>query len=607
MNLLPLALQANPVTFSAFTPLLVAVGLWVAFVIYGLFSLRNHPKGLNPLFFTEMWERFSYYGMRALLLLYMTAPASAGGLGLSLKLSGLLYGLYTFFVYALSVPGGWIADRFLGYRKAVLVGGVLIALGEFALASGPLSLFYVGLAVIAVGTGLLKTNCTSIVGMLYDKNDPRQDGGYTIYYMGINIGALIAPLILGFMAQDPVFVAALGKVGLASANGWRWAFGFAGLAMVAGLVQYFLRQGALGDVGMNPNKVTEKSEKEQDQIDENRSRLPLRFRGMFHLAAFVSALGIVIAGMSLPTLSTVNALVVGVGAAISGWILYQSLRFNKFALILLAIRACFTGFGMLLGWVGFGNWTTSSRLIGGALLLILGFVFASFYKRVGSKLGEQSDLNEEESGRMWVVVILVFFIMIFFFVFEQAGTTLNLFADEHTRMSMMGFTLRSTWFQSVNSIWLLFLAPIFSWLWIVLKEKEPSSPIKFTLGLFFVGAGMLLLVLPSLAYSANPALKVSPWWLIGTYGLHTIGELCLSPVGLSTVSKLAPARYSGVMMGVFFFAIGAGNMLAGLAGGYSGSLKPATLFGGLFAITTIMALVLVALTPRIKRMMGGVH
>ena len=208
---------------------------------------------------------------------------------------------------------------------------------------------------------------------------------------------------------------------------------------------------------------------------------------------------------------------------------------------------------------------------------------------------------------MWVVAILMFFIMTFFFVFEQAGTTLNLFADERTRMEIFGFTIRSTWFQSVNSFWLLFLAPIFSWLWIVLKEKEPSSPIKFSLGLFFAGAGMLLLVLPSLAYTANPILKVSPYWLIGTYGLHTIGELCLSPVGLSTVSKLAPARYSGVMMGVFFFAIGMGNMLAGFAGGFSESLKPATLFGGLFAITTVMALVLVALTPRIKRMMGGVH
>ena len=483
MNLLPLALQANPVTFSAFTPLMVAMGLWVGFVGYGLFSLRNHPKGLNPLFFTEMWERFSYYGMRALLSLYMVAPLAAGGLGYSKIYAAPIYAFYTFFVYALSIPGGWIADRYLGYRKAILIGGVMIALGEFSLAAGPRPLFYLGLTVIAMGTGMLKTNCTSLVGMLYEKNDPRQDAGYSIYYMGINIGALIAPLILGFMAQDPVFVAALGKVGLSTANGWRWAFGFAGLAMVAGLVQYSLRQSLLGEIGLKPGaKVTEHGHREV-----------------------------------------------------------------------------------------------------------------------------QEPLNPEERSRMWVVGILVIFIMTFFFVFEQAGTTLNFFADEHTRCAIGSWAFPSSWFQSVNSIWLLILAPVFGWFWINLKEKEPTSPVKFTLGLFFVGLGMLLLVPPSLAYTANPALKVAPYWLIGVYALHTIGELCLSPVGLSTVSKLAPSRYAGLMMGVFFFAIGMGNMLAGFAGGISEKLAPATLFGGLFAITTVMALVLVALTPRIKRMMGGVH
>jgi len=476
----PATLPAD-VTLGAFTPLGVAVALWLAFVVYGLVALSKHPKGLGVLFFVEMWERFSYYGMRALLLLYMRLPVESGGLGLSLQFAGSIYAFYTFFVYALSVPGGWVADRFLGYRRAVLVGGTLIALGEFGLATGSLALFYTGLAAIAIGTGLLKTNTTSLVGMLYPKNDPRQDAGYSIYYMGINIGALIAPLILGFMAQDPVFVAALGKVGFASANGWRTAFAAAGLAMIAGLIQYVLRQGTLGDVGLRP------------------------------------------------------------GA------------------------------------------------------------------RAGTAQVQHAPLTSEERGRMWVVVILVFFIMTFFFVFEQAGTTLNLFADERTRMELLGMTIRSSWLQSVNSIWLLLLAPVFSWLWVALRDKEPSSPAKFSLGLFFVGAGMLLLVPPSLSLAADPTLKVSPWWLIGTYCLHTIGELCLSPVGLSTVSKLAPPRYSGVMMGVFFFAIGLGNMLAGFAGGFSESLSPATLFGSLFGITSAMALLLVAITPRIKRMMAGVH
>ncbi len=478
-----LLLQNAPaVSLGAFTPLFAAVIFWAGFVFYGLWALRNHPKGLGPLFFTEMWERFSYYGMRALLLLYMIAPPSAGGLGMPKLQAGGIYGWYTMAAYAMSVPGGWIADRFLGYRRSVLIGGVMIVLGEFGLAAGPLPLFYLGLTVIAMGTGLLKTNCTSLVGMLYEENDPKQDAGYSIYYMGINIGALIAPLILGFMAQDPVFVAALGKVGLASANGWRFAFGFAGVAMIAGLIQYTLRQGLLGDIGLKP------------------------------------------------------------GARVSEH----------------------------------GHATA------------------------------QEPLTSEERGRMWVVAILVFFIMTFFFVFEQAGTTLNLFADEHTRNSFFGWNFPSSWFQSVNSVWLLILAPIFSLVWLKMGDREPSSPAKFAIGLFFVGAGMLLLVPPSLAYTANPALKVAPWWLIFVYCLHTIGELCLSPVGLSTVSKLAPARYAGLMMGVFFFAIAMGNKLAGMAGAYSESLKPATLFGGLFAITTVMALILVMLSGTIKRMMGGV-
>ncbi|MBI3132683.1 MAG: peptide MFS transporter [Acidobacteria bacterium] len=462
-------------------PIITTVVIWACWVAYGLWGLSKHPKGLNPLFFTEMWERFSYYGMRALLLLYMRLPESAGGLGLSLPVAGSIYAFYTFFVYALSVPGGWIADRFLGYRKAVFVGGVMIALGEFGLAAGPKFLFFAGLAAIAMGTGLLKTNCTSLVGMLYEKNDPRQDGGYSVYYMGINIGALIAPLILGYMAQDPAFVKALASLGLGSYNGWRMAFGFAGVAMIAGLIQYSLRQHVMGDIGVKPG----------GKVDHSAEPLP--------------------------------------------------------------------------------------------------------------------PLTTEERGRMWVVGILMFFIMTFFFVFEQAGTTLNLFADDHTRNTIFGWAFPSSWFQSVNSTWLLILAPILGFLWVALKDKEPSSPAKFTLGLFFVGLGMLLLVPPSLAFTANPVLKVSPMWLTGTYLLHTIGELCLSPVGLSTTSKLAPPRYAGLMMGCFFFAIGAGNMLAGFAGGFSEKLAPATLFGGLFVITTVMAIVLVVLTPKIKRMMGGVH
>jgi len=221
-------------------------------------GIAGHPRGLMVLFFTEMWERFSYYGMRALLLLYMTKMVAEGGLGLTDKRAAIIYGFYTFGVYILSLPGGMVADRWLGYRKAVMLGGILITLGEFSLAFGGAPLFYVGLTLIILGTGLLKTNCTTLVGKLYADKDHRRDAGFSIYYMGINIGALVAPLILGFMAQDPRFVAFLGRFGINAANGWRWAFGLAGLAMVAGLIQYSLQQHKLGNARLGAcARVTE--------------------------------------------------------------------------------------------------------------------------------------------------------------------------------------------------------------------------------------------------------------------------------------------------------------------------------------------------------------
>ena len=312
---------ASPSVLGSFTPLFGAVALWVFFVGYGMWGLSKHPKGLNPLFFTEMWERFSYYGMRALLLLYMRLPESAGGLGLSLPVAGSIYAFYTFFVYALSVPGGWVADRFLGYRKAVLVGGVMIALGEFGLASGPRVLFFAGLAAIAMGTGLLKTNCTSLVGMLYEENDPRQDAGYSVYYMGINIGALISPLILGYMAQDPAFVKGLANLGLGNHNGWRLAFGFAGIAMVAGLVQYSLRQHVMGEVGLKPNAVPATQE-DLDRIHQRRAGLPNSLKRMFYFTAVITALNLLYVVIAIPGQPLMISILLGVNALTSAWVLY---------------------------------------------------------------------------------------------------------------------------------------------------------------------------------------------------------------------------------------------------------------------------------------------
>ncbi len=442
-------------------------------------GIAGHPRGLMVLFFTEMWERFSYYGMRALLLLYMTLEVAKGGLGFSDKRAAVIYGFYTFGVYILSLPAGLVADRWLGYRRAVLVGGVFIALGEFCLAIGGVFLFYTGLTLIILGTGLLKTNCTTLVGKLYGDGDHRRDAGFSIYYMGINIGAFVAPLILGFMAQDPRFVAFLGRYGIGSANGWRWAFGLAGLAMVAGLVQYLLQQHKLGKAGLEAGaRVAEHG----------------------HASA-------------------------------------------------------------------------------------------------------QEPLTPEEKKRMSVVFILFLFSMLFWATFEQAGSTLNLFADRLTDCRIGSWSFPSTWYQSVNSIWLLILAPLISALWVKLGSKEPSSPVKFAVGLFLVGLGMLILVPPSKV--AATGVKVGPWWLVGTYFLHTVGELCLSPVGLSTTSKLAPARYAGLMMGVWFASIALGNLLAGFAASLFASLNPAQLFAALFGVTTAATVILLLLSPMIRRLMGS--
>ncbi|MBI4911667.1 MAG: peptide MFS transporter [Acidobacteria bacterium] len=445
-------------------------------------GIAGHPRGLMILFFTEMWERFSYYGMRALLVLFLVAPPERGGLGFSVAAAAGIYSTYTMSVYMASLPGGWVADRWLGQRRAIVLGGILIALGEFILAaSGTAQVFYAGLGVIVAGTGLLKTNCATMVGTIYAENDARRDAGFSIYYMGVNIGALVAPLVCGFLAQDPRFMAFLGKVGLATASGWRWGFGAAGVAMVLGLIQFLIMQGRFGEAGLKPG---------YHQVEHG------------HASA-------------------------------------------------------------------------------------------------------REPLTAEEKKRLWVVAILFVFSMIFWATYEQAGSSLNLFADRYTRSEVLGFSFPSTWFQSVNSTWLLMLAPIISWLWVKLGDRGPSSPAKFAAGLLFVGLGVLLLV-PA-ANIAEGGTRVGPWWLVGTFFFHTVGELCLSPVGLSTTTKLAPARYQGLMMGVWYLSLALGNKLAGKVAGLFETMPLGRIYGSLFLVTASAALLLWLLTPRIRKLMGGVR
>jgi POT family proton-dependent oligopeptide transporter len=435
----------------------------------------GHPRGLMTLFFVEMWERFSFYGMRALLILYMTLPVANGGLGFSVAKGGLIYSVYTFSVYALGLPGGWFADRFIGYRRAVLIGGVLLALGHFSLAFPGEAYFFAGLVLIAVGTGLLKTNATSIVGLLYDKNDiARRDSGYTIYYLGINLGAMLAPLVTGFMAQSDTFGAWLKSAGIRPEMGWHFAFGAAGVSMVLGLIQYLIMQRSLGDVGVLPRGGAARDK-----------------------------------AVPTPPLSPAD------------------------------------------------------------------------WKRIG------------------VICILILFATLFWATFEQAGTTLNLFADRLTANTLFGFEFPSTWFQSVNSAFILILGSVMAAMWVRLGRRNPSSPVKFALALFLVGGGMALLI-PASQIAAG-GVKVSPMWLIGTYFIHTVGELCLSPIGQSLTSRIAPARVQGLMMGAWFMSLAFGNLIAGNVGGLFDTISLTTIFLTIFAITTLAALVILLLKPLLNR------
>jgi len=474
----------------------------------------GHPRGLSTLFFTEMWERFSYYGMRALLLLYMTAPLAAGGLGFDAARGGAIYGLYTSMVYMTALPGGWIADRFIGARRAVLYGGILIASGHFSMAIPSLATFYLGLFLIVIGTGLLKGNVSVIVGQIYQAGDLRRDAGFSIFYMGINLGAFIAPLVCGYLGQQ---------------INWHLGFAAAGVGMVLGLVQYVAGGRHLGDAGMHP--ATPPS------------------------PALVARARLV--------LGALLALVIVVGAG---------------------------------GYTGMlpvsATWIADAAGVF-LLVLVLGF-FAWLF---GS-----GDWTPGERKRIYVIGVLFVAAALFWSVFEQAGSTLNLFADRDTNNVVLGYAFPSSWYQSLNSMFIFLLAPAFAWLWIRLaaRNQEPSSPAKFAFGLVFVGLGFAILIVA--AQLAEQGVKVSPMWLFATYLLHTIGELALSPVGLSAMTTLAPARIAGLMMGVWFLATSVGNFIGGRVAAFYESMALPTLFGSVAAFAIVAGLVLAVFVPPMRRL-----
>jgi len=483
----------------------------------------GHPRGLSTLFFTEMWERFSYYGMRALLILFMTAPLTSGGLGFDTASAGAIYGLYTSMVYMTTLPGGWIADRLIGQRRAVLYGGIIIASGHFCMAFSALSTFYLGLFLIVIGTGLLKGNVSVIVGGLYGKDDIRRDAGFSIFYMGINLGAFWAPIICGYLGQRV---------------SWHVGFAAAGIGMTLGVIQYVLGSKNLGTVGLHPAAA---------ESPEAASRLR---RNAFVVGAILLA---IIVGFAI--------------GAYTGAIAVTARQVADAA-----------GVMLLLIVVGFFGW-----------------LFAS------------GNWSPEERKKLYAIGVLFLAAGLFWSVFEQAGSTLNLFADRNTHNVIFGWAYPSSWFQSLNSLLLWFFAPVFAWLWLRLGRsgREPSSPAKFAWGLILVGAGFAVLIWA--AKLSEQGVQVSPMWLVVTYFLHTCGELCLSPVGLSAMTKLAPARIGGLMMGVWFLATSVGNFIGGRVSSLYESWALPSLFGavGLFAIGA--GILLFLLVKPIKRLMGEVN
>ncbi len=445
---------------------------------------KEHPKGLRVLFFTEMWERFSYYGMRAILLLFMTTDAAREGLGLATDTAGAIYGLYTAGVYLLTLPGGWIADNILGQRKAIWYGGICIMTGHVLLAvPGVVGVFYAGLCFVAVGTGLLKPNISSIVGDLYPEGGAKRDAGFSIFYMGINVGAILGQTAVAYFGE---------KVN------WHLGFSLAAFGMLIGLIQYRFSQSSLGEIGLQP-KVNK-----EIKADEP-SNQP-------------AAIALVVILIAL--------------------------------LVLLQIF----GYIDMLSAVGIAN--TVGVLIVTVILFFFVYVFVA------------GGLNVTEKKQTAVIFFLFIGAALFWAGFEQAGSSLNLFGRDYTDRFLLGWELPTGWLQSINPIFIVIFAPIVGALWVKLAARNinPRTPFKFAIGLFLLAMGFLVMFFAARIVATGT--KVGMTWLILTYFLHTIGELTLSPVGLSATTKLAPRKYYGQMMGVWFVGSALGNLIAGLYGGH---------------------------------------
>jgi len=545
----------------------------------------GHPRGLATLFFTEMWERFSYYGMRALLILYMTKELVEAnpGLGYNTAKAGAVYGLYTGLVYLLALPGGWVADNLWGQRRAVFVGGCIIAAGHFSMAAPILGLpeqtfFFAGLILIVIGTGLLKPNVSTIVGELYPEGGARRDAGFSIFYMGINIGAIAGPTICSLLGENYNF---------------HWGFSAAGFGMVLGLIQYRKTDRYLGDAGLLKG-------------DSPASELSRRSRNFYvSLTAVVGAIvlfaWLVSSGVIAVTLEQV-AMGLGHGIIMVTILFFAYLIFNwrwsaAFLALFAAALAYFLGSGFLAADPGFdlaAQWASGLTL--GVFLLTLVVLLVA--------RGTEVSL---ERRRLAVIFWLFLLAAVFWGGFEQAGSSLNIFARDLTDRVVFGWEAPAGWLQNINPIFIVLLAPVFGSLWVGLAKRKanPSIPLKFALGLMGLAAGFFVLAWG--AANATMENTVSPAWLVVTYFLHTCGELCLSPVGLSSMTKLAPRDRVGQMMGVWFIAAALGNLFAGLVAGQLEELSHSTLFLIVGVSTLGVGILALLLSPLVRRVMGDVE
>ena len=539
---------------------------------------------------TEMWERFSYYGMRALLILFMTATAAGAnpGLGFTEGTAGAVYGLYTSMVYLLTLPGGWVADNLWGQRKAVFVGGVIIAAGHFTLAAPLIGLpqlpsFYLGLLFIVLGTGLLKPNVSTMVGDLYP--DPstatdehikqewgaRRDAAFSVFYMGINLGAMLGPFICSTLGE---------KVN------WHWGFSAAGFGMILGLVQYKLGGKYLGTAGQL--KTTDTSD-----------AVARRHRNFFLGAGAVGAIAALV----------VFLLVTGALG------------------ISLQVFATWIGYGILLLSILFFTWLIFSARWAGTLLGLFVVLAAVLAPRIGTRGGQWAIvatlgafilLNvgllvtrgaqvSIEKKRLMAIFWLFLLAAIFWSGFEQAGSSMNLFARDLTDRTLFGWEMPAGYLQNVNPFFIIVLAPVFGvlWTWLARRDRNPSIPMKFAVGLLGLAAGMFVLAWGA-SYASDTA-RVSMAWLIVTYFLFTVGELALSPVGLSSMTKLAPPGRLGQMMGVWFIAAALGNLFAGLVAGTLEALPPETLFRNVALFSGAAGVLALTLSRWVSRLTGGIR